>query len=81
MIRLLFISLFFISCKGNTTEIDKSQIVSYQVQAESIQQDSLLVGIQEKIYNALVQSFMAKNNDDLSLLDKKLETLYFSKLV
>ena len=79
MIRLLFISLLFISCKGNTTEIDKSQIVSYQVQAESIQKDSLLVGIQDKIYNAFAQSFIAKNNDDLRLLDEKLETLYSTK--
>lgn len=79
MIRLLFISLLFVSCKGNTTGIDKSQIVSYQVQAESIQKDSLLVGIQDKIYNAFVQSFMAKNNDDLGLLDEKLETLYSTK--
>jgi len=76
MIRLLFISLLFISCKGNTTEIDKSQIVSYQVQLQTIQQDSLLVGIQEKISTAFVQSFMAKNNNELNLLSKDLENLY-----
>ncbi len=79
MIRLLFISLLFISCKGNTTEFDKSQIVSYQVQSQTIQQDSLLVGIQEKIYNAFVQSFTAKNNKNLNLLDKELENLYTTR--
>ncbi len=79
MIRVLFISLLFISCKGNTTEIDKSQIISYQEQAQSIQQDSLLVGIQGEIYNAFVQSFMTKNNDDLDSLYEKLETLYSTK--
>ncbi len=76
MIRLLFISLLFVSCKGNTTGFDKSQIVSYQVQAQSIQQDSSLVGIQEKIYNAFVQSFIVKNNNDLNFLHDKLENLY-----
>jgi len=76
MIRLLFISLLFVSCKGNTTNFDKSQIVSYQSQTQSIQQDSLLVGIQGKIYNAFVQSFMTKNNDELDSLRKGLENLY-----
>lgn len=79
MIRLIFISLLFVSCKGNTTGSDKSQIVSYQAQTQSIQQDSLLVGIQEKIYNAFVQSFMAKNNNELNLLNKDLENLYSTK--
>jgi len=76
MIRLLFISLLLISCTGNTTEFNKSQIVSYQAQIQSIQQDSLLVGIQEKISNAFVQSFMAKNNNELNLISKDLENLY-----
>lgn len=79
MERLLFISLLFISCNGNIKGFNKSQIVSYQVQAQSIQQDSLLVGIQEKIYNAFVQSFMGKNNNDLDLLDENLESLYTLK--
>ncbi len=77
--RLLFISLLFVSCKGNTTDFNKSQIISYQAQTQSIQQDSLLVGIQEKIYNAFVQSFMTKNNDELDLLSKDLENLYSTK--
>jgi tetratricopeptide (TPR) repeat protein len=79
MIRLLFISLLFITCKGNTTGFDKSKIVSYQAQVQTIKQDSLLVGIQEKIYTAFVQSFITKNNDDLNLLGKKLENLYSTK--
>ncbi len=76
MIRLLFISLLFVSCKGNTTEINKSQIVNYQTQVQSIQKDSLLIGIQKKIYNGFVHSFMSKNNNELNLLSKDLENLY-----
>lgn len=79
MIRLLFISLLFVSCKGNTTGFDKSQIVSYQAQTQSVQQDSLLVGIQGKIYNAFVQSFMTKNNNELDSLKKDLESLYSTR--
>lgn len=79
MIRLLFISLLFISCGGNISEYDKSQIVSYQAQVETIKQDSLLVGIQEKINNAFAQSFITKKNDELNLLDEKLENLYATK--
>ncbi|MCF6298158.1 MAG: hypothetical protein L3J08_09295 [Flavobacteriaceae bacterium] len=79
MIRLLFISLLFVSCKGNTTDFNKSQIVSYQAQTQSTQQDSLLVGIQGKIYNAFAQSFMTKNNDELYSLRKDLESLYSTK--
>ncbi|TVZ27969.1 hypothetical protein JM83_3051 [Gillisia sp. Hel_I_86] len=79
MERLLFISLLFISCNGNIKGFNKSQIISYQTQVQSIQQDSLLVGIQEKIYNAFVQSFMDENNNDLNLLHEKLENLYSTK--
>ena len=73
----LFISvvLLFVSCKGNTSKIDISQIGSYQSQVKSFQSDSLLLGIQEKIYNAFVQSLMSKDNKTLSELSLKLEEL------
>ena len=79
MIRLLFISLLFISCKGNTTQIDKSQIVSYQTQVKTIQSDSLLSGIQSKITTAFVLGIMSKKNDELNNLGKELEHLYNEK--
>ena len=70
MIRLLLISLLFISCKENT---DKTEIVNYQIQSEEIKSDTLLAGIQSKIYNAFVQSLISKNNNVLSELYERLE--------
>ncbi len=79
MTRLLFVLLFLSSCKGNTTQIAKSQIVSYQTQIQSTQQDSLLSGIQSKIYHAFVESLMSRNNTKLSNLSKELKVLYKEK--
>ena len=39
MIRLLFISLLFVSCKGNTTQLAKTEAISYQVQVEQVKTD------------------------------------------
>ena len=74
MIRLLFISLLF-SCKGNVTKIVKKEAISYQKQVAELQSDSLLIGIQSKIYNAFVQSLMLKENKTLANLDMELENL------
>ncbi len=79
MTRLLIISLLFISFKGNKTQIDKSQIVNYQTQVQSTQQDSLLAGIQDKIYTAFVESLMSRNNGKLEELSKGLGQLYKDK--
>lgn len=75
MIRLLFISLFFVSCNGNTKELANIDAISYQVQVEQIKQDTLLVGIQNKIYNAFVLSLMSNDNNSLSKLSIELENL------
>ena len=75
MIRLLFISLFFISCQGNATETENLQAISYQAQIKEVKADSLLADIQGKIYNAFIQSIMSKNNKSLLELAKKLEQL------
>jgi len=75
MIRLLIISLLFVSCKGNTTEITKVEAISYSAQIEQIKSDTLLVGIQSKIYDAFVQSLMSKNNKALSELSNSLVEL------
>ncbi|MCK5823757.1 MAG: hypothetical protein KAG95_07120, partial [Bacteroidales bacterium] len=79
MIRLLFISLLLISlqlvsCQGNTGQTD-----SYEVQVKSIQPDSVLIGIQSKIYNAFVQGMMSQKNDELINLNNELEQLYIEK--
>jgi tetratricopeptide (TPR) repeat protein len=79
MIRLLLISLLFVSCKDNTTQTAKNNAISYQVQYEQVKSDSLLVGIQDKIYNAFVQSLMSQDNKPLNQISKKLENLYKTK--
>lgn len=79
MIRLLIISTLLIACKGNTAEINHSQVVSYQTKFKTNQPDSLLAGIQSKITNAFVQGMVSKNNDKLKQLKKELEQLYKTK--
>ncbi|VAW28469.1 hypothetical protein MNBD_BACTEROID07-1286, partial [hydrothermal vent metagenome] len=81
MTRLLFLSalLFLFSCKGNTAQIDKSQIVNYQTQVQTTQQGSLLAGIQYKIYTAFVESLMSQSNGKLEELSKGLAQLYKDK--
>ncbi len=76
MKQLLIISLLLASCEGNTSHIDNSQVVNYQKQAETIQSDSLLEGIQAKITNAFVVGVISKKNDELNHLSKELEQLY-----
>jgi len=65
MIRLLLISLVFVSCTGKNMETVKKDAVIYPVQLQQTPSDSLLVGIQVKIYNAFVQSLMSKENTAL----------------
>lgn len=75
MIRLLFIPLFFISCNGKSSQPANSTSISYEVQVEKVKSDTLLVDIQNKIYNAFVQSLMSKDNSVLSKLSVELEQL------
>ncbi len=79
MIRLLFISLFFISCQGNATKTENLQAISYQAQTKEVKADSLIAGIQSRIYDAFVQSIMSKDNKPLSELSSELEQLYKEK--
>ncbi len=79
MIRLLIISLLFISCKGNSTQMATATAVSYQKQRAHLPSDSLLMGIQQKIADAFVLSLMTKNNNELNQLSKKLELIYNQK--
>ena len=75
MIRLLFISLLFVSCTGNTTQKANKEMVSYQKQVEGIKPDSLLIGIQNKIKTAFAQSLRLKNDKSLIELNKELTEL------
>ena len=79
MKRLLFISLFFISCTGNTKQPVNATPVSYQEQLIQAKSDTLLVEIQSKIYNTFVQSLMSQNDQSLTKLSGELEQLYQSK--
>lgn len=75
MIRLLFISLLFVSCQGNATQMSKTEATSYQTQVEQVEPETLLVDIQGKVYNAFVQSLMSKENKSLSKLSVELEEM------
>ena len=76
LIPLCTILLF---CKGNNKLIDKSQAVSYETQIVNYQSDSLLVGIQEKIYNAFTIGMMTKSSEALNKLGSELEQVYKEK--
>lgn len=75
MIRLLFISLLFVSYQGNATQMSKTEATSYQTQVEQVEPETLLVDIQGKVYNAFVQSLMSKENKSLSKLSVELEEM------
>jgi len=73
MIRLLFISLLFVSCTGNTTQKSNSEIISYQKQIESFKSDSSIIGIQNKIKTAFAQSLRSKSDRSLIEINTKLK--------
>lgn len=77
MIRLILLYTFFLftSCKGNASKIDMAQIASYQSQIQTFQSDSLLLGIQDKIYNIFVQGLVSKDNKSLTELSLNLKEL------
>ncbi len=79
MIRFLLISFLFMSCKGNATATAKMEAVAYSSEMIQIKSDSLLVGVQDKIYTGFVQSMIAKDNHTLLKLSSELEELYASK--
>jgi pentatricopeptide repeat protein len=90
MTHLLFILLFsvnsealdevnYLSCNDNLNQINKTEIASCMTQFENVQSDSLLVDIQNKIYNAFVKDRISQKNDALSELSIQLEDLYKAK--
>ncbi|QDH79117.1 hypothetical protein FKX85_08740 [Echinicola soli] len=75
MIRLLFISLLFISCTGNTSQSAQAEGPSYQEQLKLANPDTLLVGIQDKIYDVFVQSVVSQDKSSLVQLSDQLTEL------
>ncbi len=75
----LIISLLFLPFLGGIMQAENSDIKNYQIQAEKMQADTLLVNIQSKIYDAFVKSLRAGDNNSLKKLSKELETLNKSK--
>lgn len=78
MIRFLLFPLLFVSCSANSEQAKTSSITSYEEQVDIIEDGSLLVGIQDKIYKAFVQGLMSEKpealvelSDDLELLNKE----------
>jgi len=64
---------------GNTTQRAKAEAIVYSIQISQIKSDTLLLGIQSKIYDAFIQDMMSKENKALSELSKSLNELNKSK--
>lgn len=67
--------LLFVACNARSAQRANEHIATYDEQIAQVKTDSLLVGIQGKIYNAFVQSLMSKNNTALKTISGKLEEL------
>ncbi|RLD74457.1 MAG: hypothetical protein DRJ07_19640, partial [Bacteroidetes bacterium] len=74
MYKLVIISLFFVSCQGNATQVNS--VTNYSDEFKSLMADTLLNGIQDKILEAFVQSLIIKNESKLNFLDTGLKELY-----
>lgn len=75
MMRLLIILLLFVSYTGNTNELVNNADMDYKTQVEQVDSDTLLMGIESKIYGAFVQSLMQQNHEPLLKLSNGLEEL------
>ncbi|HCX99986.1 MAG TPA: hypothetical protein DG754_07590 [Bacteroidales bacterium] len=75
MIRLLFISLLFVSYTRNTNELSNTAEMDYKTQVEQVYPDTLLMGIESKIYEAFVQSLMQQDHKPLLKMSNELEEL------
>jgi hypothetical protein len=82
MTHLLIILLFSVNNipgNFNTSPVNKTEISNCLIQSENVQSDSLLIDIQNKIYNAFVKDRMSQKNDALNELSIQLENLYKAK--
>jgi hypothetical protein len=68
-----------ISGNSNISPVNKTEISSFLTQSENVQSDSLLIDIQNKIYNAFVKDRISQKNDALNELSIQLENLYKTK--
>lgn len=78
MKNLVFMGLlFFASCNANTKPIKSNPSIDYQlvVSENSMSKDTLLIYIQQKIYDIFAQSLILKDNKMLLELAKNLEKL------
>ncbi|HNS29522.1 MAG TPA: hypothetical protein PKL52_03220 [Tenuifilaceae bacterium] len=75
MKRIFAIFLVLIACKCNTTQIMDSTVNNPSIQQSHSLPDSMLYGIQSKIYNAFVQCMISGNNQSLSDMASELENL------
>jgi hypothetical protein len=82
MTHLLFILLFSVnhlSGNVNTDQINNTEIACCITQSENVQSDSLLYGIQSKIYDAFAKDRISQAHDALNDLSIQLENLYKAK--
>jgi hypothetical protein len=80
MKRLLFLCLVSLSCCGNTQKNSDVKVADYyQLLQSSSPSVTSIEGIQKKINEAFVQSFITQKNDALIELAKNLEQLYREK--
>lgn len=70
----LFISLFFFSCAGEPV-FGPAYAVNY-TNSNTSTKDTLLKGIEGKIYNSFVQSLTSKSEAPIQKIDEALEALY-----
>ncbi len=75
MIRLFLFLLLTASCQA-TPRIDFEQIEFYETFTLTDASDSLLVDIQQKIYDRFVQSLMSQDDQQLLTIEKQLADLY-----
>lgn len=75
MMRLLIISLLYVSYTGNTNELSSTAEIDYKTQVEQVNPDTLLMGIESKIYEAFVESLLQQDHKPLLKLSNELEEL------
>lgn len=78
--RMLFAFLLICNCIYGCGSADGEPIRDYQVLLTALEEnggtpDSLLINVQDKIYNAFVQSFMAKTPEGLTKIEQQLSKL------
>jgi len=75
MTQLLLISLLLLSNIENNTQIVETKTIVYPIQIGQTKSDTLLIGIQNKIYKTFIQDLMSKDKKSLSKSNLALEKL------